>query len=163
MVGTVHIAVRSFQATVLSKGKPMITWQRTESDHRPSADFVWRNVAAQIAERSTCPDGARHGCVLVKDGYMIAAGYGSPARGVDPCAECWLRKKKRETGEKDWSVCPSVHAEVNVIATAARLGVSVEGAVAYITKNRPCDPCYRVLVNAGVAEFVGIDGVVRRL
>lgn len=40
---------------------------------------------------------------------------------------------------------------------AARFGVSVEGAQAYLT-TEPCDQCLRLLMNAGVAEYLFKDG-----
>ncbi len=114
-------------------------------------------MAQVLASRSTCPDGARHACILVREGHVLAMGYGSPAAGVPPCQECWLRKEKERTGKKDWNVCPSVHAEPNAIAMAAKFGVSVEGAQAYLT-TEPCDQCLRLLMNAGVVEYLFKDG-----
>jgi dCMP deaminase len=84
-------------------------------------------------------------------------GYGSPPVGVPPCRECWLRLEKERTGKKDWSVCPSVHAEANAVAMAAKFGVSVAGASAYVTAE-PCDECLRLLANAGVFVVVTAAG-----
>lgn len=120
---------------------------------RPSLKATYLAMAALLAERSSCPDGARHGCVITVDDRIVATGYGSPAQGVTPCERCWLREKFLETGIKDWSVCPAVHAEVNAVATAARNGVSIRGGTVYVTRE-PCKPCRHVLVNAGVAAIV---------
>jgi len=80
-----------------------------------------------------------------------------------PCAQCWLREKFARTGKKDWSVCPSVHAEANAVATAARNGVSVLAGRIYVSRE-PCDACYRLLANAGVATatWPGPDGPLTR-
>lgn len=125
--------------------------RRTDGTPRPMLDDVFMEVADVLATRSTCPDGARHGAVAVLHGHIVATGYGSPAAGVAPCDECWLRKKFKETGVKDWSVCPSVHAEANVVAAAAKFGTSLWGATVYLTRE-PCEACLRLLVNAGVAD-----------
>ncbi len=124
---------------------------------RPSLRDTFLDVAAVLAERSTCPEGARHGCVITVDNRIVATGYGSPASGVPPCEECWLRKKFRETGIKDFSVCPACHAEENAIACAAFNGVSVRGGAIWITRE-PCDRCHRLLRNAGINMMIWPEG-----
>lgn len=124
-----------------------------DKDIRPTPEATFWAIAKIVAERSTCPSGARHGAVLVSaEGRILSVGYGSPASGHPPCDTCWLRKKFLETGVKDWSVCPSIHAEINALANAARVGVSTVGAVLYVTK-KPCDRCWDTLHNAGISEF----------
>lgn len=124
---------------------------RTDGSPRPLLDDMFMVVAEAIATRSTCPDGARHGAVIVLDGHIVATGYGSPAAGVPPCQRCWLRESEKETGAKDWSTCPSVHAEANAVAMAAKFGHALWGARAYVTRD-PCSQCLRLLHNAGVLE-----------
>ncbi len=124
---------------------------RTDKTERPSLDQTFLAIAAVLAERSTCPDGARHGAVITIDNRIVATGYGSPAAGVDPCERCWLREHRARTGVKDFSVCPSVHAEANAVATAARNGISVLGGHVWVTR-MPCDGCWRLLINAGLAH-----------
>jgi dCMP deaminase len=127
------------------------------SPFRPSLEETFLAVAAVLAERSTCPDGARHGCVITVDNRIVATGYGSPASGIPPCGECHLRKKFYETGIKDFSVCPACHAEVNAVACAAFNGVSIRGGVAWVTRE-PCDGCRRLLRNAGISTLIWPDG-----
>ena len=124
---------------------------------KPTPVQVFLKMAQDLAELSTCPDDARHGAIIVVDRRIVATGYGSPASGKPVCSECWLRKKFAETGVKDWSVCPSVHAELNSLLFAARHGVSVLGGTLYITKN-PCESCRRALLNAGIIEIVTTAG-----
>jgi dCMP deaminase len=127
--------------------------KRTDGTVRPSKAVAFLRVAETLAELSTCPEGARHGAVITVDDRIVATGYGSPAAGAPPCERCWLREKFAATGVKDWTVCPSVHAEANAVATAARNGISVRGGTIYITRS-PCTPCESLLVNAGVAQMV---------
>ena len=131
--------------------------QRTDGSTRPTMDDVLDEVALVLAQRSTCPEGARHGAVIAVDGRIVATGYGSPATGDAPCERCWLREKFALTGIKDWTVCPSVHAEANAIGHAARYGVSVAGGTLHVTRP-PCDPCRRLLRNAGVRNFTTPGG-----
>lgn len=136
-----------------------ISLSRTDKTDRPSFGTTLFEIAKTMAERSTCPSGARHGAILVdQERNIISTGYGSPARGVDPCTECWLRKKYKETGVKDFSVCPAVHAEANAIMNAARNGVSTKGAIMYTTKGL-CDGCRRLCVNAGIQSYMTLEKV----
>src|SRR5262245_49260748 len=122
---------------------------RTDRTRRPTIGETFLAVAQILAERSTCPEGARHGAVITVHDRVVATGYGSPAAGAPPCRECWLRKRFAETGVKDWSVCPSVHAEANAVASAARIGAPIMGGVIWVTRE-PCAACARLLLNAGV-------------
>jgi dCMP deaminase len=45
------------------------------------------------------------------------------------------------------------HAEENAIMHAARIGLSLKGAIAYVTWP-PCSRCARSLIQAGVKEVV---------
>lgn len=49
-----------------------------------------------------------------------------------------------------------VHAEANAVAQAARNGVSLNGATAYITLS-PCWPCFKLLVNSGIHRFIYLE------
>lgn len=132
----------------------MMSEKRTDGTIRPDPADVFLEIAHIISSRSTCPDGARHGAVLVsEDGYILSTGYGSPMRNCDPCPTCYLRDEFERTGVKNWNVCPSVHAEVNALLAAARNGVAIKGSTLYCTK-KPCLNCSRQLVNAGVAKVV---------
>lgn len=91
--------------------------------------------ALALAERGlygTTPN-PRVGCVLVRDGAVLAEGWHARAGGP--------------------------HAEAAAIAQASARGVSLRGATAYVTLE-PCNhqgrtpPCARALIEAGVARVV---------
>lgn len=101
----------------------------------PPSDQQWMSRAIQLARRgvySTSPN-PRVGCVLVRDGLLLAEGW------------------HRRAGEG--------HAEVNALAAAAETGETAEGATAYVTLE-PCShhgktpPCAEALVDAGVSRVV---------
>jgi len=50
----------------------------------------------------------------------------------------------------------TVHAEVNAIAQAAKLGISTESATIYIN-TFPCWNCFKTIVSAGITEIVYKD------
>ena len=47
----------------------------------------------------------------------------------------------------------TTHAEVNAVAHAAKLGISLSGGVAYCTY-KPCFACLKTLVAAGVTAMI---------
>lgn len=50
----------------------------------------------------------------------------------------------------------TIHAEMNALAQAAKRGASVDGSTIYTTAS-PCWDCFRVLVNAGIKEFIFLE------
>ena len=112
---------------------------------RPSPDVYFMRIANGAAARATCP--RRHvGCVLVRDGDMLATGYNGSIRGRPHCDEvgCLMINEHCER---------TLHAEANAIISAARRGVRVEGATAYVT-SYPCWSCFKTLANAGIVRVV---------
>ncbi|MBP7569362.1 MAG: dCMP deaminase family protein [Acidobacteria bacterium] len=108
---------------------------------RPTWDEYFMAAALLMASRSAC--GRLHvGCVLVSAGAyphrVIAAGYNGFLPG------CAHQSRLRDGHEQ-----ATVHAEQNAIADAARRGVSVGGATAYVT-HFPCINCAKILAAAGV-------------
>jgi len=55
-----------------------------------------------------------------------------------------------------YELCRSVHAEANAIIQAAKLGISIDGATAYIT-SWPCGMCSRLLIQANVHRWFLTD------
>lgn len=109
--------------------------------NRPSWDEYFMATAFLMSSRSAC--GRLHvGCVMVSSGEhrnrIIAAGYNGFLPG------CPHSSKVRDGHEQ-----ATVHAEQNAIADAARRGVSLEGATAYIT-HFPCINCAKIMAAAGV-------------
>jgi dCMP deaminase len=51
----------------------------------------------------------------------------------------------------------AVHAEAKLIATAARRGISTEGAAMYVT-DFPCPPCAKLIAGAGIARLYFREG-----
>ena len=94
------------------------------------------------------------GAILVRDNSIISTGFNGPARGYNHCSiEC--PRKLRGFGEgAGLFLCPAVHAEVNCVANAARIGASTIGSTLYMNSIIPCKDCMSVLVNAGVKEVV---------
>jgi len=112
---------------------------------RPSWDEYFLKLAMLASERATCPR-MHCGCVLVKDRYVLSTGYNGSLPGADHCEDvgCLV---------VDGHCVRTNHAEMNAICQAARHGVSVDGATAYVT-NMPCTTCAKALAAAGIRRVV---------
>lgn len=111
---------------------------------RPSWDEYFMATAFLISSRSAC-ERLHVGCVMVSSGEhrnrIIAAGY----NGFLPGAPHLSRVR-------DGHEQATVHAEQNAIADAARRGVSLQGATAYIT-HYPCVNCAKIMAAAGITTI----------
>lgn len=112
-------------------------------EERPSWDEYFMATALLIASRSSC-ERLHVGCVLVSGGQnpnrIIAAGYNGFLSGHPHLS------RVRDNHEQG-----TVHAEQNALADAARRGISVQGATAYVT-HFPCIICTRLLLASGIAS-----------
>ncbi|MEM0965762.1 MAG: deaminase [Verrucomicrobiota bacterium] len=111
---------------------------------RPSWDEYFMATSLLIASRSPC-ERLHVGCVLVSGGThknrIIAAGYNG-----------FLPSSPHLSRVRDGHEQGTVHAEQNAIADAARRGISVQGATAYIS-HFPCIQCAKVLAAAGIQKI----------
>lgn len=112
---------------------------------RPHWDEYFLKLAMLASERATCPR-MHCGCVLVKNKNVISTGYNGSIPGDEHCEDigCLII---------DNHCHRTVHAEMNAVIQAAKKGVSVDGATAYVT-NMPCTTCAKTLVTAGIKRVV---------
>lgn len=137
---------------------------KKEALERPEKDIYYLGIARQIAKRSTCIR-RKFGAIIVKEDAIVASGYNGAPRKMPNCID--LKKCPRETlninaGER-YELCRGVHAEVNAIVNAARVGANVLGGIMYvfgenrdgtIVSGKPCKMCRRLIINAGIKEVV---------
>jgi len=96
---------------------------------------------AQLASvRSPC-ERLQVGCVLVKNNRLISMGYNGFLSGTDHVSIV------RDNHEQ-----ATIHAEINAVTDAAKRGVSIDGAEAYVT-HYPCLNCYKALASSGVKKI----------
>ncbi len=112
---------------------------------RPSWDEYFLKLAMLASERATCPR-MHCGCVLVKERFVLSTGYNGSLPGQPHCedAGCLI---------VDNHCVRTNHAEINALVQAARHGVNVVGATAYIT-NMSCTTCAKALIAAGIKRVV---------
>jgi dCMP deaminase len=125
---------------------------------RPSWDDYFLTLAVDVSKRSTCQR-RNIGALLVRDRRILTTGYNGPPPGMDHCEEmggCLRQQLNVPSGER-LDVCRAIHAEANAILQAAIHGVVILGSVLYCT-NTPCSGCAKLLIGAGVARMIVIDG-----
>lgn len=108
-------------------------------------DAAFLSFAAEVAAGS--PDTSKKvGCVITD-----RAGHKLLVAGFNDFADRCLRKRSRlERPEKyDWLE----HAERKALNRAAREGIAVGGATAYVTYF-PCSDCARSLADSGISRVV---------
>ena len=115
------------------------------------------SIAQLVATRSTCLR-RKVGAVLVKDKRIVATGYNGAPTGVRHCEETGCQREQLgiKSGERH-ELCRGLHAEQNVIISAAYYGVTTEGTTLYST-HLPCIICSKMLINAGVEKIFFLDG-----
>lgn len=104
-------------------------------------------------------------------GNLIATGYNGSIRGGDNCLEykVYAPKNSVDTGPNQeydsydglsWyklvTKDSTIHAEQNLIAHAARRGVSINGCKVFVTHS-PCEKCTTLMIQSGISEVVYID------
>lgn len=109
---------------------------------RISRPLMFMSIAEIVAKRSTC-ERAKVGAVAVVNNRVVSIGYGGAPANQPHCTEVGC-----EIGP-DGGCIRTVHAEANIIAFAAKQGVSLEGGDIYVTLS-PCYRCAQLIINAGI-------------
>lgn len=119
---------------------------------RPEWNSYFMKIAEDVATRSTCIRRSV-GAVIVKDKRILSTGYNGAPKGVPHCTEetCLRNKYNVPSGQKH-ELCRGLHAEQNAIIQAACHGVSIDGAVIFVT-HQPCIICTKMLINSGIHTF----------
>lgn len=116
-------------------------------------DEYYLQICESVASKSPCLS-RQIGAILVRDQSIISTGYNGPPRGFPHCKEeCPRRTMGFKSGEGLVN-CPAVHAEVNAVTNAARVGASTVNSTLYMNCIVPCKDCMAVLINAGVRTIV---------
>jgi len=99
-------------------------------------------------------DSTQVGAILVDpDGAVILTAYNGPPKGVRDTPDRFERPEK---------YLYASHAESNLVAFAARRGITTKECTVYCT-HLPCASCARTLIQAGVRYIVYGDGTFQAL
>jgi len=118
----------------------------TEKQGRPTLNGYFASMAILVSSRSTCRHRSQ-GTVLVKGGRVLSTGYNGAPSGLPHCIDsgCCAKDHGMECRAE------GLHGESNAIASAAKLGISTDGAIAYCVYS-PCRSCCNLLKSAGIVE-----------
>ena len=115
--------------SVPKQERPRISWEE-----------YFMKTAQLASVRSPC-ERLQVGCVLVKNNRLISMGYNGFLGG------CEHKSIVRDNHEQ-----ATIHAEINAVTDAAKRGVSIDGAEAYVTHYQ-CLNCYKALASSGVKKI----------
>jgi dCMP deaminase len=122
---------------------------------RPTWDETWLTVARAVAQRSLCTRDKVGAVVVSKSNRLLETGYNGPPGGFEtedkPCTQWCLRAANNSFVEKDYSDCPSLHAEANALMRGDR--IAREGGTIYITSH-VCMGCAKLIANSGLELIV---------
>lgn len=119
---------------------------------RQERDSYYMSIAHAVKGQADCR--RQVGAVMVVGDRVVCTGYNGTPEGVADCAAGGCRRcNERSTGSsgRHYDVCVCVHAEESAITTAARFGISINGASIYTT-GQPCFQCLKALLHAGVTK-----------
>ena len=110
--------------------------------------MYWSTYFLKIAETvklKSKDESTQIGAVIVgTDNEVLSTGYNSFPRGIDDDV-----KERQERPEKYFWM---VHAEMNAILNAARVGTRLKDSTIYVTSGLPCSNCARAIINAGIRK-----------
>lgn len=106
----------------------------------------WSDYLFGFAEHaaSKSKDSTKVGAVLVERRRVMLTAFNGPPAGV---------RDTPDRRERPTKYLFASHAEANLIAFAARVGIRTEGCSVYVT-HHPCASCARTLIQAGVRRVV---------
>jgi len=119
---------------------------------RPSRDITMLQVAAILAERSTCAR-RRVGCVLTdSQGRVLSMGHNGVPMGMPHCidAPCQGAKYKPGTG---LDLCEAIHAEQNALMFCSDI---MKVDTCYVTVS-VCNSCCKMLLNSSCKRIVFLE------
>lgn len=98
---------------------------------------------AQAAASYSKDPSTKVGAIAIDDDYNIRAqGYNGFPRGV--------KDTEDRLNDREQKYPRIVHAEANLVAMAARSGVSLQGCSVLLTSLHPCSSCAGLLIQAGI-------------
>lgn len=138
----------------LEKKRNAIRARTRRPNPRPSTEQYKMSLAVEVASRSNCLR-SHVGAIVLLDDRIRSAGYNGTVEGYPDCFDggCPRCRDERIRRGEELDRCVCVHAEENTLVSAARYGISVEGAECYVT-HEPCLSCTKLLIQAHMGTIV---------
>lgn len=114
----------------------------------------YKELLLATMKNSTCAR-LNVAAIIVKDGRIINSGWNGSMPKQEHCIDVFANWDKTSpefyVAHGEWSRRHESHAEISAIATAAKLGIAVDGWDMAVTYS-PCGPCAKTIVMAGIKK-----------
>lgn len=94
--------------------------------------------------------------VIVKDNEIILKGFNKMLPSEDECYKLGCIRDHIQPG-KNPEICSATHSEALVISEAANKGISLNGAILYVT-HFPCPACAKLVALSGIKKVIYTRG-----
>jgi len=107
-------------------------------------------VLEEVANNSECRS-RKTGAILIKENTIILEGWNSPPAksNISECEKC-------NSGSTNLGLAICAHAEINLLASAAKFGISTEGCD-LLTYTKPCLYCSGAIIRAGISAVYYLE------
>ena len=116
---------------------------------------TYAEILSVYEKRSTCMR-VKVACVAVRDGRSVCSGWNGSASDQHHCSDVMgtveyqqLSPEEFKSVHREFSIDNEIHAEMNMVAYAAKHGISLNGTDIYISYS-PCGDCAKVLQAVGI-------------
>lgn len=132
--------------------------KRPENERVISVDEIDRELVHKACVRGDqSPDFWRQiGALLVKDGKILFSAFNRHVPS-DQSVYCYGDPRSQFDAGQSIDVSSSLHAEMGILAEAARRGISMEGCDLYVT-TFPCPPCAHACAFTGIRRLYYAEG-----
>jgi len=109
---------------------------------------IYKKIVKLLAESSTC-DRAKVGCLILKEGRIVATGYNGSLPGYEHCDKVGHLMHEGHCVR-------TVHAEQNALMFMSKHGISSKGCDMIVT-HMPCIVCMKLIVQSGIKRVYHIE------
>lgn len=115
-------------------------------------DKLYLDIAKRYSEETSCLR-RKVGAVITVENRIVGAGYNGAAPGIKSCKELGYCVRCNSKSGENLQACRSLHAEMNAICQASKLGIPIKNGTVYIT-TQPCSLCSKLIIGTGLKRVV---------
>jgi len=118
---------------------------------RPDPNEYYMGIAMAVRKRANCK-GNRVGALAVVGNRIVSTGYNGTPQHMTNCLDGGCDRcnhRERYQSGTGYDLCICVHAEQNVMLSAARFGIALELGTIYTTM-QPCFGCAKEMLQVGI-------------
>ena len=120
-------------------------------------DRTMMEIARSMSSMSNCAK-YKVGCTITANTRIVSTGYNGTPSGYINCGDRYCFRDMAtdldaRADHKKWSADHEIHAEMNAILYAAKIGIALEGATLYCTM-QPCHNCLKHIIQCGIKTVI---------